>query len=91
MNKEKIIFEINKKTGSKYGYLSFTNEKFSNVKEFFPPNEFKVEMEGDILANRKFDVVRQRLNLYPFRDKFNFGDKIVIERKSKNLFKLTKK
>ena len=90
MKKKKITYEINNKSASEYGYLNFSKGDIE-VEDFFPESEFKVKMEEKTIPNRKLDTERNRLNLYPLRDMFNMGDTIIIERKSEDLIKITKK
>jgi len=91
MNEKKMTYKINSKSGSEYGYLHFNKEDIGEAVEFFPENEFEVEMEGKTVRDRKLNTKRRRVNLYPLRDKFNIDDTLILKRKNEDLIKITKK
>lgn len=80
INEKKLEYEVTKKTEYQYGYLIWSIAEIPSLKEFFPENEFTVEIKGKTIPNRKMDWETARLCLYPARDLINEGETLELER-----------
>jgi hypothetical protein len=84
-----IVHEITRKTEYKYGYISVRKADEEKFIKLFPKNNFIVNFEGIRVPNRKLDLARYRINLYPLRKHFQKGDVLIFKRNG-NLIELTR-
>jgi hypothetical protein len=77
---DSLLFDVDIKSAYGYGYFSLTGIEVEKIKKVFPEGEFDVYFEGIKCSKRKIDWKGNRINLYPLRNNFHKGDKLLFKR-----------
>ena len=76
-----IYHEISVRSEFIYGYIRIRKVERELFKNLCSLDPFNVLFEGRIISNRKLDLKRFRINLYPLRKSFREGDILIFKRK----------
>jgi hypothetical protein len=72
--------ELTKKSEYFYGYVFIRKDETKKFIKLCSLNPFTVLFEGRLISNRKHDLKRNRINLYPLRKSFHEGDILIFKR-----------
>ncbi len=78
MSEDFIEHTIKKETEHIYGYLMWSPDDKKKFESVFPEGEFEVIFKGIKVPNRRVDWERNRICLYPVKEKIKKGETLEI-------------